>query len=99
MLYSELFVWWAISISWSAVFLVAVSLYIYANRKKSATNGLQDRRGIRKITDFVFVLVLLSLLALYLVSIDIGSYVLFAAGNIVVEAVLIAYTIKNRTRK
>jgi hypothetical protein len=47
----------------------------------------------------VIVWVLLGLLGLYIVSIDRGSYILFASGNIVVEALLIAYTIKNRSLK
>jgi len=48
--------------------------------------------------DFVFVWVLFGLLALYIVSINISSAILFAAGNIFTEIVLIVYTVKNRTR-
>jgi hypothetical protein len=50
----------------------------------------------RFVRDFAFVWVLLGLLGLYIVSIDRGSYILLASGNLVVEALLIAYTVRNR---
>jgi hypothetical protein len=51
------------------------------------------------MTDFIFVWVLLGLLIFYIVSINIGSATVFAAGNIFVEALLVAYLLKNRKRK
>jgi hypothetical protein len=41
--------------------------------------------------------VLIGLLFFYIVSVKMGSSLLFAAGNIVVEALLIVYAIKNKT--
>ena len=97
MLYSDLFTWWVICISWSAVFLTAVSVYLYVNsRKKERDVGRAMSNPVRLMKDFVFVWVLLGLLSLYIVSIDRGSSILFAAGNIVVEVILIAYARKNR---
>ena len=52
-----------------------------------------------KVKDFVFVWVLLGLLIFYIVSIQIGSVLIFAAGNILVEVLLIAYLLRNRTKK
>jgi hypothetical protein len=90
-------IFWAICISWSAAFLAVVSIYLYmASRKDRIKNDQTIASRLRPAKDFVFVWVLLSLLVLYIVSIDRGSSILFAAGNIVVEAVLIAYTVKSR---
>jgi Flp pilus assembly protein TadB len=51
-------------------------------------------RGLFK--DFIFVWVLLGILVFYIITINIGSSLIFAAGNILVEALLIAYLLKNR---
>jgi len=98
--YPELFAWWAITISWSSVFLTMVSIYLYrTSRKKREEKNRKTPNVIRFGKDFIFVWVLLSLLILYIVSIDRGSPTLFAAGNILVEAILIAYILSSRTRK
>ena len=91
---SNLLFLWALSISWSAVFLIAVSVYLYARRKhripeKAATHI--------KLNDFVFVIVLASLLGLYIASIDEASSFMFAAGNLIVEVILVVYTVKNKS--
>jgi hypothetical protein len=39
---------------------------------------------------------LLGILVFYIITINIGSSLIFAAGNILVEALLIAYLLKNR---
>jgi uncharacterized membrane protein len=97
MLYSDLFAWWVICISWSAVFLTAVSVYLYVDsRKRKGHVGGARSSPVGVIEDFVFVWVLLGLLNLYIVSINRGSSILFAAGNIVVEVILIAYARKNK---
>jgi hypothetical protein len=49
---------------------------------------------VRVLKDFVFVWVLLGLMVFYVYSVGVGSYFLFAAGNIVVEALLIVYVLK-----
>jgi len=101
MAYPELFPWWAMTISWGIVFLVAVSTYLYIGSRKR--RGRKDNKigeeMLNLMRDYVFVWVLLGLLILYIVSIGNGSSVLFAAGNVIIEIILFIYTIKNRTRK
>lgn len=95
--YPNLFIWWVVCISWSIMFLMLVSVYLYVNsRPRRTTKGV-----FRRIRDFIFVWVLVGLLALYVVSVNIGSKELFAEGNIVVEVVLVFYLVLNRmgTRK
>ena len=92
MIYSGLLGWWTISIIWCAVFLVGVSLYLYWDRRRRFTEGTHVLKRTR-IRDFVFVWVLVGLLALYIVSIYRGSSIVFAAGNILVEAILVLYII------
>jgi hypothetical protein len=86
-------IWWAASIIWSIAFLIAVSLFLYVKRK-SSTGG---ESGPGKLSDFVFVFVLVGLLALYIASINRASSLLFAVGNIVVEVILVIYTMRNKT--
>ena len=50
-----------------------------------------------RLNDFVFVIVLAALLGLYIVSIDRASSLIFAAGNIIVEVILVVYTVKNQS--
>jgi hypothetical protein len=95
-MYSELLGWWSISISWSAVFLIAVSLYLYWDRGKRSPEGARILSRVR-VSDFVFVWVLAFLLGLYIVSIYRGSSLAFAAGNLAVEAILVVYTIRNKS--
>jgi hypothetical protein len=92
MIYSGLLGWWTISIIWCAVFLIGVSLYLYWDRRKRFTEGTHVLKRTR-VRDFVFVWVLVGLLALYIVSIYRGSSIVFAAGNILVEAILVLYII------
>lgn len=98
MSYSDLLLWWSVSISWSAIFLIVVSLYLYWDRHKRHPEGagILTRFSLR---DFVFVWVLTGLLGLYIVSIYRGSSAIFAAGNIVVEVILLVYTFGKRIRK
>jgi len=96
----DLFSWWVISISWSIVFLVCVSIYLYANSKtkRNEDKGETENRIKRLGKDFVFVWVLISLLVFYIVSVNVGSSALFAAGNIIIEVILIAYLAKSKYR-
>ena len=91
---SNLLFLWALSISWSAAFLIAVSIYLYARRKHRAPDKASTHI---RLDDFVFVIVLAGLLGLYIVSIDRASSVIFAAGNIIVEVILVVYTVKSRS--
>jgi hypothetical protein len=96
----DLFQWWAACISGGSVFLTLVSIYLYVSSKTKRKTG--DPRGagaLRFVVDFIFVWVLLGLLIFYIVSIDIGSPAIFAAGNILVEAFLIVYLLKNKKGK
>ena len=93
----DLFSWWVISISFSIVFLTIVSIYLYSNR--NCEKAKEKRENATTLArNFIFVFVLISLLFFYVFSVRIGSASLFAAGNIVVEVILIAYLFKNRTR-
>ena len=96
----DLFQWWAVSIAGGSIFLTLVSIYLYANSRTRREKPASKVRGPTRImTDFTFVWVLLGLLIFYIVSINIGSATVFAAGNIFVEALLVAYLLKNRKRK
>ena len=95
--YPDLFWWWVTCISWSIAFLIAISIYLYRNSRtrRIETDGSKMKRS-RLRADFVFVWVLIGLLIMYVVSVNIGSAILFAAGNIVVESFLLAYLVKNK---
>ena len=93
--YEDLFFWWAIAITGSSLFLIVTGIYLYVvsrKRNTSATNRIGSGENL------VFAWVLLGLLTLYLVSIHLGSGLLFVIGNIVVEVILIAYILKNRVQ-
>ncbi len=98
--YIDLFVWWAITISGGIAFLILVSIYLYANSKaKRHESKKAILNTFRFGKNFAFVWVLIGLLVFYIISVNIGSAAVFAAGNIIVEAILIAYLIKNRHEK
>lgn len=93
--YPDLFLWWVATITWSIVFLTLISIYLYVDSKKRRE---QQGQGLSKfVSDFVFVWILLGLLILYIVSIDRRSAVMFAVGNAVVEIILLAYVVRNRS--
>jgi len=100
MLDLDLFTWWAITITGGSIFLTLVSMYLYVDsatlRKKSEQTGASV---INAAKDFVFVWVLLGLLVFYIVSIQIGSAGMFAAGNLLVEAFLTVYLLRNGTKE
>ncbi len=88
MLYGELFDWWFATITWSIVFPIAVSAYLYRRRPSKGTGRVA---GLRLIQDFTFVWFLLGILAFYVISVSQGSALLFALGNIVLEVLLLLY--------
>jgi hypothetical protein len=100
MAYTDLFVWWAATISAGSLFLVAVSMYLFLGslKKQGGAAGQTNWSIFRIGVSFTFVWALLGLLVLYLVSVNRGSSILFAGGNILFEAILILYVLKNRTR-
>lgn len=100
MLSFDLFAWWAATISGGIVFLVVVSIYLYANSKTiRKEKGIATVRKPNVGKDFIFVWVLIGLLVFYIISVNIGSSLVFAAGNIMVEVLLIAYLVRNRQEK
>jgi len=99
MQYLDLFIWWAITISGGIAFLISVSIYLYANSRTKRKESRTTTNRVKLGKDFVFVWVLIGLLAFYIVSVNIRSPVIFASGNIIVEAILIVYLVKNRHEK
>lgn len=91
--YSNLFGWWISSITFNIVFVVAASVYLYRRGKGVIRSPVGRVR--RWLKDFTFVWILLGLLVLYVVSVGQGSFLLFAAGNIVVQVILVIYVVKS----
>jgi len=97
---AELFAWWAASISGGSVFLTLVSIYLYASGRTSQKESKgTTMKTVILVKNFIFVWVLLGLLVFYIVSVNIGSAAVFAAGNIFVEIILVIYLMKNRPEK
>ena len=96
MIYSSLLTWWMMSISWCALFLIAVSGYLYWRTRPPSgySPGI-----LGKTKDFIFVWILALLLILYILTINNSSAIIFVAGNLMVEIVLVVYTIRNRDKK
>jgi Flp pilus assembly protein TadB len=92
MLYADLFGWWIATISWSIAFPIVVSIYLYRRRPLRPPSA--GRRG-GPLKDFAFVWFLLGLLAFYVVSVSQGSALLFAVGNVLVEALLLVYVLRS----
>ena len=95
----DLFVWWAASISGGSIFLTLVSIYLYVDSRPKRKADSKTKDAFNVLTDFMFVWVLLGLLVFYIASINIGSAAIFAAGNIVVEILLLIYLERNKTRQ
>lgn len=100
----DLFTWWALSISFSSIFLTLISIYLYIGSKSGRKEDAQKKASaFRTGKDFVFVFVLLGLLIFYIFSIQLGAGVLseavFAVGNIVVEALLVLYLLRSRKKE
>ena len=96
----DLFQWWAATITAGSIFLALVGVYLYVDSRKRRKN-VHEKRGRhlkRVLTDFFFVWVLLGLLVFYIVSIDLGSDLIFAVGNVLVEALLFLYLIASWKR-
>lgn len=96
----DLFFWWAATITGGIAILIVVSIYLYTSSKKNCReNGTATARRSNPAKDFIFVWVLIGLLVFYIISVNIGSSLVFAAGNIMVEMLLIAYLVRNRQKK
>ncbi|MGD0978677.1 MAG: hypothetical protein ABR962_05995 [Candidatus Bathyarchaeia archaeon] len=97
----DLFAWWALCISFSSIFLTFISIYLFINSKSRRKEDTEKKATVfRTGKSFVFVFVLLGLLIFYIFSIQLGSGVLsesvFTVGNIIVEALLVLYLLRNR---
>ena len=95
--YSDLFNWWVVSISFSVSFMTIIAVYLYVSsrtRRRQITKATGERT--RLVSNFTFVWILLTLLVLYILTIYIGSYVLYVLGNIVVDIMLIAYAARSK---
>ena len=96
----DLFFWWAATITGGIAILIAVSIYLYTSgRTICKENGKATARKTNPAKDFIFVWVLLGLLVFYIISVNIGSSLVFAVGNIAVEILLIAYLVRSGRRK
>ncbi len=93
MLYADLFGWWIATITWSIAFPVAVSLYLYRRRPRKVPAN--PGRMFGPLRDFTFVWFLAGLLVFYIVTVSQGSALVFAVGNIVVEALLLLYVLRS----
>ena len=96
--YPDLFIWWAGIITFGILFLVCVSAVLYVLSKKKGeakstglVNGL-----LSTAKNYAFVWVLLTLLVLYLISIDGQNYQMFAAGNVIIEVLVFSYLVITR---
>jgi hypothetical protein len=100
----DLFTWWALSISFSTIFLAIISIYLFIGSKSRRKEDSQKEASVFRIgKSFAFVFVLIGLLVFYIFSIQLGASVLteavFAAGNILVEVLLVLYLLRNREQK
>jgi phosphatidylglycerophosphate synthase len=100
MYYPGLFEWWIASITFNILFVIAASVYLYARRQQRGSEGLTGRaKVVRVVKDFAFVWIMLGLLLFYIYSVGIGSALIFGVGNIVVEILLVLYTLRNSDPK
>lgn len=100
----DLFAWWALCISFSSIFLTLISIYLFIDSKSRRKEGTQKKASASRTgKSFVFVFALLGLLIFYIFSIQLGagvlSEVVFTLGNIIVEALLVVYLLKNREKE
>jgi Ca2+/Na+ antiporter len=98
--YADLFGWWIASITFNIMFVIGASIYLY---RRSGQRGLvmptgKGRVG-RVVKDFAFVWMLLGLWVLYIYSIGEQSALIFAAGNIVMEILLVVYVVRSGDSK
>ena len=91
--YADLFGWWIATITWSIVFPIVVSIYLYRRRPRKQPANPKRKFGL--VRDFTFVWFLVGLLVFYIVTVSQGSALLFAVGNIAVEALLLLYVFRS----
>ena len=95
--YPDLFIWWAGTISFGIIFLSIVSFVLYFLAKKEGRVAPKMPTSVLfNVKNFAFVWVLLTLLVLYIISIDGQNYTMFAIGNVVIETLIFGYLIFTR---
>jgi hypothetical protein len=96
--YPNLFVWWAGTITFGILFLVCISvvLFLLSKKKEEVANKGLVKRLILTAKNYAVVWVLLTLLVLYLVSIDGQNYLMFAVGNVIIEVLVFGYLLATR---
>jgi len=95
----NLFTWWIISISWSIAFMIVTGIYLYVNSGAERKEDGQKWSLVKLIKDFTFTWILIGLLIFYIIAIYLASATIFAAGNIVVEVILIVDVVRNGTNR
>lgn len=87
--------WWLLP----GILFFLLSIFSAVEQQWGRAKGTRLKGVGSIVKNFIFVWVLLGLLVFYIVTIQLGSIVLFAVGNIIVEALLIVYLWKNSTKK
>jgi amino acid transporter len=103
----DLFAWWALSISFSSIFLAVISIYLYSGSRTKRTDRAEEQakgaNTVKLVKNFAFVWVLLGLLVFYIFSVQLGagtfSELVFAFGNIIVEVLLVFYLLRARENR
>jgi 4-hydroxybenzoate polyprenyltransferase len=104
----DLFAWWALSISFSIIFLTFISIYLFVDSKSRRKDGLRGKGSVFRMgKEFAFVFVLLGLLVFYIFSIQLArasalgvlAEAVFTVGNIIVEVLLVLYLLRNREKE
>jgi len=78
--------------------MIVIGIYLYVGSRAERKKGAQKWSLAKLIKDFTFTWVLVGLLIFYIITMYLGSSIIFAAGNIAVEVILILYVVKNRTK-
>jgi len=103
----DLFTWWALSISFSSIFLTLVSIYLFIDSKSRRKEDTRRKASALNVgREFAFVFVLLGLLVFYIFSIQLArasalgvlAEAVFTVGNIIVEVLLVLYLLRNREK-
>jgi amino acid transporter len=101
----DLFTWWALSISFSTILLTFISIFLFIDSRSRRREDTQRKTSAFRVgKEFAFVFVLLGLLVFYIFSIQLArasalnvlAEAVFTVGNIIVEALLVLYLVKNR---
>ncbi len=79
--------------------MIACGIYLYIDSKDQRGASNQKLSLVKLMKDFTFTWILIGLLIFYIVSVEIGSSVVFAAGNIIAELILITYLLRTSYRK